>query len=198
MEALCPAVERGDAGAVAATTRAITRSLEDCDHYVRKAAEAAGQAWRLSKELGNPNPDQLLIEADSQLLAGDLVAADVPEAWDAAMESMLGIRPPDVRQGALQDIHWSLGLFGYFPTYALGNCYAASFQRAMERDLDLESLVSQGEFGEILRWLRTRVHQQGSRLETVELIRDVTGEGLSAEPLLSYLGQKFGALYGLD
>jgi len=134
---------------------------------------------------------------EQKLMAGDLSASEVPAAWDDGMEELLGIRPPDVLRGALQDIHWGLGLFGYFPTYALGNCYAAALAQAMERDLPLDQLISEGTFGPVLDWLRAKVHRRGCAVGTIALLEESTGAGLSAQPLLSYLEQKYTPLYGL-
>jgi carboxypeptidase Taq len=107
--------------------------------------------------------------------------------------------PPDDRQGCLQDVHWSCGLFGYFPTYTLGNLYAAQFAAAAERGLGgLAPMFARGDFAPLREWLRRHVHRHGRRHEPAELCRLVTGSALSPEPFLRHLEQKFGAVYGLN
>jgi len=140
----------------------------------------------------------LRFELESALLRGDLRPADLPAAWNGKMESHLGLRPPTDREGVLQDVHWSAGLIGYFPTYALGNLYAAQFAEAMEKDLGpLEERAAGGDFGSLREWLREKIHRHGRKDLAPELCRKVTGKALSAEPLMAYLERKFGAVYGL-
>ena len=132
------------------------------------------------------------------LLDGSLKAADVPEAWNALFTKLFGITPPNNAQGCLQDVHWSMGGLGYFPTYALGNLYAAQFFDAMKQSLpDVESLVSRGEFGPVLGWLRTNIHRHGRIYTAGELCRRVTGKPLDPGYFLGYLTRKYGAVYGL-
>jgi carboxypeptidase Taq len=132
------------------------------------------------------------------LMTGDLEVEDLPEAWNARSRELLGIVPPDDSQGVLQDIHWSGGAFGYFPTYALGNLYAAQFFAALRRDLpELDTLLARGSFAEMLEWQRDRIHRFGRLMPAPELCRRVSGEPLRAEHLLSYLSAKFGEIYGI-
>jgi len=98
----------------------------------------------------------------------------------------------------LQDIHWSGGALGYFPTYTLGNLYAAQFFEQATKDLgDLQGQISRGEFGGLLGWLREKIHSQGKRYRAVELVKNVTGRALSAEPLLAHLRKKAAEVYGV-
>ena len=137
-------------------------------------------------------------ELEQAIVAGELEVADLPAAWNEKYESYLGIRPPSDADGVLQDIHWSAGLFGYFPTYSLGNLYAAQFMEAAERDLgDLNQMFSRGEFAPLRDWLRDQIHARGQCYSAAELVELVTGKPLSHEPLIRYLRGKLDPLYGL-
>ncbi|MEO0530067.1 MAG: carboxypeptidase M32 [Planctomycetota bacterium] len=136
-------------------------------------------------------------ELERAMIEGDLQPADLPGAWNDAYASIVGITPPSDANGCLQDVHWSAGLFGYFPTYALGNLYAAQFYDQAEADLgDLEAMYATGDFAPLLGWLRERIHSVGQRLTASELIERVTGKPLSHEPLIRRARAKFGRLYG--
>lgn len=138
-------------------------------------------------------------ELERAMIEGDLQPADLPGAWNDAYASIVGITPPSDANGCLQDVHWSAGLFGYFPTYALGNLYAAQFYDQAEADLgDLEAMFAAGEFAPLLGWLRERIHSVGQRLTASELVERVTGKPLSHAPLIRRLRAKFGPLYGFD
>ncbi len=141
----------------------------------------------------------LRMEIERALMRGDLAAADVAAAWREKMRAGLGIEPRTDAEGALQDIHWSMGAFGYFPTYTLGNLYAAQMWTALRRDVPgIEAGLARGEFAPVLGWLRENVHARGSLLLADDLCRAATGATLSVEPYLEYLNTKFGELYGLD
>jgi len=141
----------------------------------------------------------LRFELERDMIAGRLAVRDIPEAFDAKMESLVGIRPPDDTRGCLQDIHWSCGIFGYFPTYALGNLYAAQFFAAAKSAIsDLEDQLRHGEYGALLNWLRTEIHAHGMRYRADELCQRVTGKPLTIEPFMDYLTTKFKPIYGLD
>jgi carboxypeptidase Taq len=122
------------------------------------------------------------------LVRGELDVADLPEAFEAAMERLLGIRPPRAGDGAMQDIHWPQGLIGYFPTYTLGNLYAAQLAEAADAELGgLEAAVADGRFADILGFMRTRVHRHGRMRETPDLMREATGRELAADALIAHL-----------
>jgi carboxypeptidase Taq len=141
----------------------------------------------------------LRFELELAMLEGDLQVADLPGAWRDRMRAYLGLEPPDDAQGALQDVHWSWGYFGNFPTYALGNLIASQLWERLEQDLpDLEAQLTRAEFDGLLAWLRQNIHRHGNKLLTAELVRRLTGAGLAAEPYLRYLDRKFGQLYGLN
>lgn len=137
-------------------------------------------------------------EIEVDLLEGNISVADVPEVWNAKMKEYLGLDVPSDAMGCLQDIHWSHGSMGYFPTYALGNLYAAQMFEQIEQDLpDLWGQIGRGEFAPLLGWLREHVHQHGRRKLPTELVEDISGKTPSADPYIAYLENKYGALYGL-
>ncbi len=140
----------------------------------------------------------LRFEMELGLLSGDLSVADLPGAWNERTQSLLGLTPPDDARGCLQDIHWSFGGLGYFPTYTLGNLYAAQFMAAARDQLPgLDDDFRRGEFGRLRGWLTENVHRHGQRYRPGELCRRATGTPLSAEPFVRYLTEKFAPLYGV-
>jgi carboxypeptidase Taq len=137
-------------------------------------------------------------ELEQALLSGDLPVGDLPAAWNEKYRSYLGITPPDDARGCLQDIHWSAGLFGYFPTYTLGNAYAAQLFSHAQRELgDLSEPFARGDFSGLLGWLRRKVHREGRRYPPPDLVATITGQPPSPDPLVKTLNEKFAALYGL-
>lgn len=133
----------------------------------------------------------LRFDLERALLSGDLSVEDLPGAWNERIRTDLGLEVPNDRQGCLQDIHWSMGAVGYFPTYTLGNLYAAQLWEAASHDLvGLEEAIARGEFGELLGWLREKVHRHGRRYSAAELCHRATGSELSAEPFFRYLEGK--------
>jgi carboxypeptidase Taq len=140
----------------------------------------------------------LRFELEQALLRGDLKPAEMPGAWNEKFTAFFGLTPPDDRWGCLQDIHWSMGGLGYFPTYTLGNLYAAQFMEKARADLgDLDADFRRGEFGRLKNWLNEKIHRQGQRHRPQELCRKVTGKPLSPKPLMTYLRRKYGPLYGI-
>ncbi|MFM9963298.1 MAG: carboxypeptidase M32 [Planctomycetaceae bacterium] len=140
----------------------------------------------------------LRFELEQPLISGDLQPADVPGVWNETFARYFGMTPPDAARGCLQDIHWSAGLFGYFPTYTLGNMYAAQFFEAAERDLgDLSAQFARGEFRPLLDWLRKNIHSRGKQLRAGPLVQQVTGQPLSHRALLAHLHRKCDPLYSL-
>lgn len=141
----------------------------------------------------------LRFELESDLIEGRVAVAELPGAWNERMEQYLGICPPDDARGVLQDTHWSCGLLGYFPTYALGNLYAAQFFHQAHQDLpDLQAQIAQGAFGPLKTWLNEKIHARGARVTASELVEEVTGAALRTDCFINYLQEKFGALYGLS
>lgn len=137
-------------------------------------------------------------ELEQQLISGELSVEDLPEAWDAAYQATLGVQAPSAADGVLQDVHWSAGLFGYFPTYTLGNIYGAQLFAAAEKEIDeLENQLAKGSFGDLLQWLREHVHHAGRRYRPEELVRQATGEAAHSQALLDSLRNRYSELYRL-
>ena len=137
-------------------------------------------------------------EIERDLISGDLDVADVPEAWNDKYEEYLGVRPETDAKGCLQDIHWSHGSFGYFPTYSLGSVLAAQLYAAAEDELgDLGEHIRNGEFAELNGWLRENIHAHGKRYTTPDLIEEATGEPFAADYFIGYATEKYEALYDL-
>jgi carboxypeptidase Taq len=140
----------------------------------------------------------LRLELEQAMVRGDLKPADVPGAWNEKFRQSFGLTPATDAQGCLQDVHWSMGGIGYFPTYTLGNMYAAQFMEQARRDLgDLDADFRRGDFGGLKAWLNEKIHRPGQRHRANDLCRRVTGGPLSPKPLVHYLRAKYTPLYGL-
>jgi carboxypeptidase Taq len=140
----------------------------------------------------------LRFELEQLLLTDQIKPHDLPSVWNDRMKQYLGITPPDDRQGCLQDVHWSGGAFGYFPTYSLGNLYGAQFFDQARKDLgDLDGMFARGECAPLLSWLRDKIHRHGKRYRARDLVKRVTGSDLSAEPLMRELEQNAREFYGV-
>ena len=136
-------------------------------------------------------------ELEQALLAGDLRAADVAEAWGERYHKYLGLRPSNDAEGCLQDGHWGAGLIGYFPTYTLGNLFAAQLFAAADRDLGgLDAMFAAGRFDVLGDWLRTHIYRQGQRYPANQLIEHITGSPPDHRPFIQALQRKYGELYG--
>ncbi len=137
-------------------------------------------------------------ELERLMLNGELAVKDLPDAWNQQYRDYLGVTPPDDASGCLQDVHWSMGAMGYFPTYTLGNLYSAQFYASAKKSIgDLESQYAAGDFKPLLQWLRDNIHSKGRQLSPADLCKQVTGEELSADYLLDYLRNKLRPVYGL-
>jgi carboxypeptidase Taq len=140
----------------------------------------------------------LRFELEVALIEDGLPIPELPAAWDAKMEEYLGITPENQAQGVLQDVHWAAGLVGYFPTYTIGNVLSAQFfEQATKAHPEIPEMMSRGEFGALLGWLRENVYRHGKRYDPDELVERTTGRPLDTMPYLRYLKSKFGELYGL-
>ncbi len=138
----------------------------------------------------------LRFELERKLFAGELAVRELPAAWRAASRELLGLEPATDREGVLQDVHWSDGAFGYFPSYCLGNMIAAQlWARVRTVRPGIEEEFARGDFAWLLAWLRENIHTQGRRFSALELVRRVTGEELSPRHLLAYLQERYGTLY---
>ena len=133
----------------------------------------------------------LRFELEQELLSGGLSTADLPEAWNAKMEDLLGIRPPNDRLGCLQDVHWSGGMFGYFPTYQLGNVLSVQIWERLVSDIpDAYDQVEQGSFATIYEWLRDQLYRHGRKFTPAVMIDRVAGGPIDPQPYLRYLADK--------
>lgn len=140
----------------------------------------------------------LRFDLERALVRGDLAPADLPAAWNDRVKSDLGLDVPDDAHGCLQDIHWSMGAFGYFPTYTLGNLYAAQLWDTIREQVDdLDRKIAAGEFSALLDWLRREIHVHGRKYRAAELCERITGKPLGHEPLVRYLRDKLTPIYGL-
>ena len=140
----------------------------------------------------------LRFELEMALLSGELSVGDLPAAWNDRMKKLLGITPPSDAEGVLQDVHWSAGLFGYFPTYTLGNLYGAQFAaRIRDAVPDLDNRIEKGDFAPILEWQRENIHSFGSVYSAGELCVKATGGELDPVHFMNYLNGKFREIYDL-
>ncbi len=140
----------------------------------------------------------LRFEMETAILSGQMAIKDLPGEWNSRMAKYLGLKVPDNARGCLQDVHWSAGLMGYFPTYTLGNLYAAQFFVQARKDLgDLDAMFARGEFAPLLGWLRKNIHGHGQRFTAKELVQRITGKPLSHDALMTHLSAKAKQFYGV-
>jgi carboxypeptidase Taq len=140
----------------------------------------------------------LRFDAERAIFRGDLSLDDIPQWWNERMKRDLGLDVPDDRRGCLQDVHWSMGIMGYFPTYVLGTLNAAQMWDVLCKDVPgVDGQIEKGDFAPLTAWLRENVHSLGRRYRPGELIERISGRPLSAEPFLNYLQAKVGPLYGI-
>ena len=140
----------------------------------------------------------LRFEIERGLISGDLKAKDVPGVWNQNFHRLFGIKVPSDAKGCLQDVHWSFGLIGYFPTYTLGNLYAAQFWEKINKDIKgLDGRIAKGDFASLKKWLNKNIHSHGKRYRAGELCEKITGKPLSADPLMRHLEGKLRPIYGL-
>ncbi|MFC6904853.1 carboxypeptidase M32 [Halalkalicoccus tibetensis] len=182
----------------------VEKRFPQVDASVEEAYEAANQVY--DDNLIRVEADELTyhmhivlrFEIERELIEGELSVEEVPEAWNDRIEEYLGVRPETDSEGCLQDIHWSHGSFGYFPTYSLGSVLAAQLYASAEEEIDdLEGRIREGEFDPLRDWLVETVHRHGSRYTTPELIEEATGEAFTADYFLEYVTEKYGELYDL-
>lgn len=138
-------------------------------------------------------------EIECDVLTGKLAVKDIPEAWNAKYNEYLGVTPQNDSEGCLQDVHWSMGSIGYFPTYSMGNLLSYQIWHTLQRDLpNTDELISKGEFAPILSWLTEHVYSKGRKFTPKELVLQATGKPLGAEDYLVGLSAKYTNLYNLD
>lgn len=140
----------------------------------------------------------LRFEIENLMLEGKVQLADLPELWNAKMQEYLGILPPDDALGVLQDVHWSMGYIGYFPTYSLGNLLAAQFySQAVSEQPNIPAQIEQGEFSPLFDWMRARIHKPSAKYTPAELVERVTGGPIRTGPFLDYIREKYTEIYRL-
>ncbi len=198
---------------VVGRSREFWRHYEPVMHEMFPAAMAGATAEDLFREANRVQPSLIRVEADEVtynlhilvrfplelgVLREELEAADLPAAWNELYQRLLGIRPQNDAVGVMQDIHWSQGDFGYFPSYTLGNLYSAMLWRSYAGgNPQAGEQIGRGEFAPLLEWLRERVHRRGAIEDADVIIGRATGAELSAQPFIDYLWAKYGDLYGL-
>jgi carboxypeptidase Taq len=140
----------------------------------------------------------LRLELEIALMEGTLAVKDLPGVWNERMQSYLGVKPPNDAMGVLQDIHWSIGLVGYFSGYALGNLISAQIWEQMEKDMpDLAERMERGEFSVVLNWLRSHVHVHGRKFKPQVLMQKISASKIDPAPYMRYLKKKYSEVYGL-
>jgi carboxypeptidase Taq len=140
----------------------------------------------------------LRLELEIALIEGKVAVKDLPSIWNAKMQEYLGVTPANDANGVLQDIHWSSGAIGYFSTYALGNLVSVQLWEKINQDIpDLEQQIRQGQFGNLLGWLREKIHRHGAKFEPQELVQKVTGSRIDPVPYMRYLTKKYSEIYHL-
>lgn len=181
----------------------LTRTIKDyfpCQPGTGSTAEIWGLLNKVEQSLIRVESDEVTYSLhivirmllEDALINKELTVKELPGAWNDLYEKYLGIRPPNFRDGVMQDSHWYGGAFGYFPSYALGNLYGAMFYTKAEKDIpNLSSLIEQGNFSKLREWLRRNVHEHGMRYRATELVKVVTGRELSVKPFITYLNEKF-------
>lgn len=197
----------------------VGRSPEFWNHYFPRLQEAFPEQLNdvsgdeFNRAMNRVAPSLIRVEADEvtynlhiilryemevEMLEGRLAVEDAPQAWNARMQEYLGVTPTDDAHGILQDIHWSLGSMGYFPTYSLGNIVSVQLWECAVNDVpSIPDDLSRGHFDSLLGWLREHVHRHGRKYPPKELIRRATGSDLDVAPYAKYLQTKFGAIYGV-
>jgi carboxypeptidase Taq len=146
-------------------------------------------------EMTYPLHVMIRYELEKGLINKEIEVKDLPKLWNDKMEEYLGIRPENDRDGVLQDVHWSGGSFGYFPSYALGYMYGAQLRHAMNKQFNIDEAIESGNLSKIKDWLTENVHKYGKMKNPLEILNDVTGEGLNADYLVSYLEEKYKEIY---
>lgn len=171
----------------------------DVDDFYRSINKVERSLIRVEADEATYNLHIMLrFEIELGLIEGELSPKDLPEIWNTKMDEYLGIVPPDDADGVLQDIHWSFGIFGYFPTYSLGNLIASMLWEKIHEDIpEIESQIESAKFEHLSTWLREKIHVHGAKFEPMDLLKRVTGSDLTAEPYIKYLKHKFGEIYML-
>jgi carboxypeptidase Taq len=171
----------------------------DCETFYRAINKIAPSLIRVEADEATYNLHVILrFELEQAIMDRSLKLEDLPEAWNTRMRDYLGVEVPNDRLGVLQDVHWSSGLFGYFPTYSLGNIISCQiWERARVELPDLSDQFARGEFLTLREWLRRTIHVHGAKFLPSELLQKVVGGPLDVSPYLRYLTRKYTDIYGL-
>jgi carboxypeptidase Taq len=171
----------------------------EVEEFYRAINESKPSLIRIeADELTYPLHVMVRYEIEKGLFNDEIEVKDLPQIWNDKYEQYLGIRPENDAQGVLQDVHWAGGSFGYFPSYALGYMYAAQFKNAMLKDLpNFDDLLEEGNLLPVKEWMTENVHKHGKLKKPLEILNDVTGEGLNAKYLVDYLYEKYNKVYNL-
>ncbi|OZM57333.1 carboxypeptidase M32 [Lottiidibacillus patelloidae] len=170
------------------------------DEYYRAINESKPSLIRIeADELTYPLHIMIRYEIEKGLFNDEIEVKDLPTVWNEKMQEYLGVVPANDGEGVLQDVHWAGGSFGYFPSYALGYMYAAQIKQAMMQDFpNYDEMIAEGKLIEIKQWLTENIHKYGKLKKPLEILKDVTGEELNAEHLISYLNNKYRDVYRLS
>lgn len=171
----------------------------DLDTFVKSMNTCTPSFIRVESDESTYNLHVMLrFELERALISGDLAIKDLPAAWNEKFKSFLGLDVPNDTNGCLQDVHWSFGLVGYFPTYTLGNLYAAQLWETINEQIpDLDTQMAAGDFSDLLTWLRENIHQHGRRYSAAQLCQRATGKPLEADPLMRHLERRVKPAYGM-
>ncbi len=174
-------------------------SSMDLDTFYRAINQVRPSLIRVEADEATYNLHILIrFEIEIDIFNGKLDVNEIPQAWNDKYEQYLGIRPENDGVGCLQDVHWSMGAFGYFPTYSLGNLYSSQFFDRMTKDIDVKDLMGRGELRPILSWLRTNIHHRGKLYPASELVKVVTGRSLNEDHFIEHLKSKYGKIYDVS
>jgi carboxypeptidase Taq len=170
----------------------------DADQLYRAVVSVRPSLTRIeADEITYPLHILVRYELEKRLIEGSLSVADLPGEWNRLYSEYLGVTVPDDRRGVLQDVHWSGGSFGYFPTYALGSAYGAQFLTAMQRDIDVWAAVGKGDLQPVTAWLKEKIHRHGRMLLPADLIVSASGEPFNPRYYIDYLKSKYQEVYNL-
>ncbi len=171
----------------------------DLDTFVKSMNTCTPSFIRVESDESTYNLHVMLrFELERAMIAGDLAIKDLPDAWNSKFKSFLGLDVPDDARGCLQDVHWSFGLVGYFPTYTLGNLYAAQMWETINETIpDLDEQMAAGDFNALLTWLGENIHQHGRRYSAAQLCHRATGKPLEADPLMRHLERRVKPAYNM-
>jgi carboxypeptidase Taq len=170
-------------------------SLDDFYHYINKSF--ASLIRTEADELTYPLHIMLRYEIEKGLMDGSIEVKDLPKIWNKKMNEYLGITPETNKEGVLQDVHWSGGMIGYFPTYALGSAYSAQIYHAMQKDLDITKILLGGTTKEINEWLKEKIHHYGRSVYPKDVVKMATGEDFKPEYYVRYLTEKYSKIYNI-